>query len=96
MNNLVALPSVLAAAALAGTAALSAQQRLVEPDFARLAQGRGLQVLNRSVSGLTEGARTGLRLSANLGDGVAYLEGVEFTNGTIECDIRGKDVQGQS
>jgi len=48
------------------------------------------------VSGLSEGERTGLRLSASLGEGVAYLQGVEFANGTIECDIRGKDVQGES
>jgi hypothetical protein len=27
---------------------------------------------------------------------VAYLEGTEFANGTIELDIRGKDVQQQS
>ncbi|OLC73994.1 MAG: hypothetical protein AUH78_12145, partial [Gemmatimonadetes bacterium 13_1_40CM_4_69_8] len=38
----------------------------------------------------------GLRLSSSPGDGVAYLRGTEFGNGTIEVDIRGKDVQGQS
>lgn len=96
MNTLVARLSVFGAAALLGTAPLSAQQRLIEFDFARLAQGKGLEVFNRSVSGLSDSARSGLRLSANQGDGVAYLQGVEFTNGTIECDIRGKDVQGES
>ena len=96
MNTLAARLSMLVAAALLGTAALAAQQRLIEFDFARLAQGKGLEIFNRSVSGLSEGTRTGLRLSANLEEGVAYLQGVEFTNGTIECDIRGKDVQGES
>jgi hypothetical protein len=96
MNIHVARLSVLGAAALLGTAALSAQQRSIEFDFTRLAQGKGLETINRSVSGLSEGGRNGLRLSASPGDGVAYLQGVEFTTGTIECDIRGKDVQGES
>ncbi|HJQ65121.1 MAG TPA: hypothetical protein VJ816_02030 [Gemmatimonadales bacterium] len=96
MNTLVARLSVLVTAALLGPAALAAQQVPIEFDFARLAQGKGLETFNRSVSGLTEGTRNGLRLSARLGAGVAYLQGVEFTNGTIECDLRGKDVQGES
>jgi len=74
------------------------QQRPVEPDLAKLASGRGLQVTvtNRSVSGFTDGARRCLRLSEGPGEGTAYFEGVEFANGTIELDFRGKDVQGRS
>lgn len=53
-------------------------------------------VFNRSISGFSDGSRKGVRLDERPGDGVAYLRGVEFSNGTIECDIRGKDVQGQS
>jgi len=75
---------------------LASQQRTIEPDLIGLAAGHGLQVFNRSVTGLTDGSRNALRLSANPGDGVAYLEGIEFANGTIELDLRGKDVQGQS
>ncbi len=30
------------------------------------------------------------------GDGVAYLPGIEFVNGAIEFDVKGKDVQQQS
>ena len=67
---------------------LAAQQRSIEP--------KDVAVFNRSVSSLSDGTRRGLRLSASPGDGVAYLRGVEFSNGTIECDIKGKDVQGQS
>jgi hypothetical protein len=55
-----------------------------------------LVVFNRSLNNLSDGSRKGVRLDERPGDGVAYLRGVEFSNGTIECDIKGKDVQGQS
>jgi len=72
------------------------QKKNIEPDLAALVEGKGLKVFNRSLSVLNDGAKKGARLSESLGDGVAYLEGVEFANGAIEIDIRGKDVQGQS
>ncbi len=72
------------------------QMKAIEPDLAKLGEGKGLKVFNRSVSSLSDGARKGLRLSEAPGAGVAYLEGIEFANGLIELDIRGKDVQQQS
>jgi len=77
-----------ALAVLFAASSLAAQQRAVAP--------KDVQVFNRSVSSLSDGTRKGLRLSSSPGDGVAYLRGTEFSNGTIEVDIRGKDVQGQS
>lgn len=59
-------------------------------------QPESLQVFNRSASVFTDSAKKGVRLSENAGDGVAYLRGVAFANGTIEVDLRGKDVQQQS
>jgi len=64
------------------------QQRVIEPG--------GLKVFNRSVTSLSDGARKGVRLSENAGEGVAYLQGIEFANGTIEFDVRGKDIPQQS
>jgi hypothetical protein len=72
------------------------QQKTIGPDLAALAEGKGLNVFNRSLSSLKDGAKKGVRLSESPGDGVAYLTGVEFSNGAIELDIRGKDVQQQS
>src|SRR5215813_14503345 len=72
------------------------QKKAIEPDLFALAEGKGLKVFNRSLSGFNDGAKKGARLSESLGDGVAYLEWVEFANGAIEIDVRGKDVQGQS
>jgi len=68
----------------------------MEPPLAQLAEGRGLKVFNRGVSSLDDGGRKGLRLGESPGDGVAYLEGIEFANGTIELDVKGKDVPQQS
>jgi hypothetical protein len=72
------------------------QKKTIEPDLAALAESKGLQVFNRSVSSLSDGARKGIRLTENAGDGVAYLPGIQFTDGTIEFDVKGKDIQQQS
>lgn len=72
------------------------QKKTSSPDLATLAEGKGLKVFNRNVSSLNEGDKKGVRLNESPGDGVAYLEGIEFTNGTIKLDVRGKDVQQQS
>ena len=88
--------AVFAAAGLFTASRVSGQQRTLEPDLAKLADGNGLEVFHRTASSFSDGARTGLRLSENAGDGVAYLQGIEFSNGTIEFDVRGKDVQQQS
>jgi hypothetical protein len=80
------------------TSAAAGQQRPVEYDLAKLASGKRLRVMvtNRAMSGFTDSTRHGLHLSEGPAEGAVYLEGVEFANGTIELDIRGKDVQGQS
>ena len=81
---------------LSAVSRVLAQKKAIEPDLAALAEGKGLKVFNRSLSALNDGAKKGVRLSESPGDGAAYLEGVEFANGAIEIDIRGKDVQQQS
>jgi Domain of Unknown Function (DUF1080) len=78
---------------LSAASRVLAQKKAIEPDLAALAEGKGLKVFNRSLS---LRAKKGVSLSASPGDGVAYLEGIEFADGVIEIEIRGKDVQGQS
>jgi hypothetical protein len=97
MSHRIIILTMMAAVGVC-TSGAAGQQRPIKPDLAKLAAGRGLQVTvtNRSVSGFTDGARQGLRLSEGPGEGPVYLEGVAFANGTIELDIRGKDVQGGS
>jgi hypothetical protein len=72
------------------------QNKAIEPGLSKLTSGKGLTVFNRSVSPLTDGTRQGIRLDEAPGEGLAYLEGIEFANGRIEVDIKGKDVVEQS
>ena len=90
MSRQVLVIATLASAVGLRVAAANAagQQRVIEPG--------GLKVFNRSVTSLSDGARKGVRLSENAGEGVAYLQGIEFANGTIEFDVRGKDIPQQS
>jgi hypothetical protein len=83
-------------AALSTPFRIAGLQKTIEPDLAALADGKGLNATNRTISRLTEGARKGVRLSEAAGEGPAYLPGIEFANGTIELDMKGKDVQGAS
>ena len=60
----------------------------------RLASG-GLRVVNREATPLSE--RPGaVRMSEQPGDGVAWIEGTNFGEGTIEIHVRGRDVFQQS
>jgi hypothetical protein len=97
MNRREFVISTLAyGAGLSAPTRIHAQAKVIEPDLAKLADGKGLKVFNRSVSSLTDGARKGIRLSEAQGEGIAYMEGIDFSDGTVELDIRGKDVPQQS
>jgi hypothetical protein len=61
-------------------------------DLADLAEKRSLTLFNRSASPLVEGNRKGVRLSAAEGEGVVFVPGTELANGTIEFEVRGKDI----
>ena len=84
------------AAFCVGGTRVAAQNKAFEPDLAAAVDSKKLRVFGRVASGMTDGARKGVRLNETPGDGVAYVEGIDFANGTIEIDIKGKDVQGQS
>jgi hypothetical protein len=75
---------------------IAGQKKTIEPDLAGLADSKGLKVFNRTVSAVNEGAKKGARLNESPGDGVAFLPGVELADGTIELDVKGKDVLQQS
>ena len=96
MNRRDFVISTVAGAVGFATVRIAGQTKAVEHDLAALAGGKGLNVHNRSASSFTDGSRKGARLSANSGDGIAYLPGVQFTNGMIEIELKGKDVQQQS
>jgi hypothetical protein len=72
--------------------ALSSQAQKSEVDLFRMARQGEMTLQNREVTAITETDRKFVRLSARDDDGVAWLNGVTFSNGIIELDIRGKDV----
>ena len=53
-----------------------------------------LRPVNRQISRLQD--RGGIHVSAAEGPGIVWIEGTDFGEGTIEVDVRGKDVMQQS
>ena len=78
------------------TLTVTGQDNTVRYDLLNMAENNKLEVFNRKVSTFTENDKKGIRFSKNENDGVAWLNGVEFSDGSIELDIRGKDVFQQS
>ena len=74
---------------------LSAQE-VLRPDLSGIVSGEGWTLQNRAATVESEGDRIVVSFDARLGDGAAWLEGVDFHNGTIEVLIRGKNNPGQS
>ena len=60
----------------------------------RLAAGK-LRALNREVTPL-KGDRKGVHLDEKAGNGVVWIDGTNFGQGTIEIDVRGRDVVDRS
>jgi hypothetical protein len=59
----------------------------------RLSAGK-LRAVNREVSKLQ--GRNGVHVSEKGGNGVVWIDGVNFADGTIDVDVRGRDVAQQS
>jgi hypothetical protein len=64
-------------------------------DLAELLAAGKLRVVNREVT-KTQGSRDGVHMSEKDGPGLAWIEGTDFAEGTIEIDIRGRDVPQRS
>jgi hypothetical protein len=61
-----------------------------------LVNNNGLNVFNREISLINEESYLGIRLSKDLGEGIAWIKGVEFSNGIIEFDVRGENIKQHS
>jgi hypothetical protein len=57
--------------------------------------GGKLKAVNRDVTAL-EGDKRGVKVSEKAGPGVVWIDGSDFDQGTIEIDVRGRDVLQQS
>ena len=72
---------------------VSAQPAPITVDLGALLDSKALTLFNRTASRATDGARKAIHLGEAEGDGGAFLSGVEMANGTIDIDLRGKDVR---
>jgi hypothetical protein len=97
MNRRQFLAGAAGALVVGGRAAvIRGQASATRPDLAALADGHGFTLVNRAAARLADGARTGVRLSTASGEGLALIPGTNLVNGTIEIELRGKDVPQQS
>jgi len=61
-------------------------------DLADLCRKNQFETINRQLSWFYENDKKAVRLSKSKDEGIAWIKGVQFSNGTIEIDIRGKDI----
>ena len=93
MHFKIFLPAIIT---LTGAIAASAQNEPIRYDLFNLNKNGTLRVFNRTLTSFTDNTRNAVRFSEAEGDGVAWVDGANFTNGVIELDIKGKDVLQQS
>src|SRR6187551_3990527 len=61
-------------------------------DLKLLFSEKKLTTYNRNAGLLNDGNIKGINLDENSGGGIAWINGATFSTGTIEIDLRGKDV----
>jgi hypothetical protein len=84
----------LAALMCSGLTALSQMKESF--DLHKLAQAKEIDVVNRELKLVQEQSRSGIQLSKAEGEGVAWIRGLEFSEGVIEFDVRGEKVKQHS
>ena len=65
----------------------------LKPDLQNISQWT---VFNRSVVAVDENGKKAIRFNEAPGDGYMILKGIDFSNGVIEFDVKGKNVVQQS
>jgi len=89
-------PSVVLFAMVLAVMDLSGQAKSV-PDLNAMLKANQIKIYNRNLSQLNDpNMKNALHLDAREGDGIAWINGMAMGNGTIEFDVRGKNVMQQS
>lgn len=69
----------------------------IKPDLSAIENKSEWKMYNRNAVAVTEGNNsTYIYMDAARGDGLAVYQNLEFENGTIEFDVKGKDVMQRS
>lgn len=72
------------------------QAKSWEIDLHKAVRQKNVEVYGRELTLLNEDHYKGIRLSKYVGEGVAWLKGIDFSEGTIEFDVRGEDIKQHS
>ena len=86
MNGIVILGCLLAVHSVAYG------KDIVRFDLGDLLRKDGLTVFNRHVEPVPDPSKNGLVLSEEYGEGLVWINGVSFTAGTIEVDLKGQNI----
>ncbi len=73
-----------------------AQEETIFPDLSKISDKDYWGISNRTATPKNENGNVSVYLNGQEGDGVAWFKDFDFNNGTIEADIKGKNVQGNS
>lgn len=65
-------------------------------DLHRLYNKKKIDVFNRDITLIHEKGFAGIQLNPAYGEGVAWIKGLDFENGIIEFDVRGKNEKQRS
>ena len=74
----------------------AAAQPSITPDLHKAAKHRKIEVYNRALTLVNEEGYQGIRLSKSYGEGVAWMKGITFSEGTLEFDVRGENIKQHS
>lgn len=72
------------------------QHKSTPVDLNALSKSGKLTVHNRSATPFSEQGKKGIRFPESDRDGLAWIKGFDFANGTIEVDIKGRDLMQKS
>lgn len=75
---------------------LSSYAQVVAPVLKKIADPTVWRIQNRTASVITDEGRKAVQLDAQPDSGMAWLVSSDFSSGTIELDLRGKNLPGQS
>lgn len=67
-----------------------AAEKVITPDLAKIATGDGWTVFNREAKISKDGDTVQVHFDGRPGAGGAWLETLDFAEGVIECDVKGK------
>jgi len=79
------------------TTGFAQNPKVITPDLPKLVKEKKLSVFNRDVTVLTNSKnKNGIHIDAKDNYGIAWLNDTRFSSGTLEFDVKGKNVMQQS